>query len=275
MKSKTITCIDHSVSKESFTLVYNEVLSLYKTDPVPKDLASYYESDEYISHTDSKKTIIEFIYQTVRRVTLRQKLRLINRVAIQKSVLDIGCGTGDFIKVCENAGWNAVGIEPHEGARKIAQNKCNGTVHASIEHIETQFDVVTMWHVLEHVVDLEYYLEQLTRLVKPKGSLIIAVPNYRSDDAKHYGAYWAAYDVPRHVWHFSQESIQQLFKERPFTLVETRGMKFDAFYVSLLSEKYKNGKGNFLNAFWQGFRSNWRARRSSEYSSLIYVLKKI
>jgi len=274
LKPTTLTCKDHSISKETFSLVYNEDLALYKTEPVPKDLSAYYESERYISHTDSTKSVMDKVYQWVKKITLKQKLRLLNRVAIRKNVLDIGCGTGDFIKYCENAGWRTTGVEPHEGARKTAQGKCQGSIHSAIDTLEEQFDVITMWHVLEHVEDLAHYLERLTELVRSKGALIIAVPNFKSDDAKHYGTYWAAYDVPRHLWHFSQQSIERLFENTPFTLVETKGMKFDAYYVSLLSEQYKTGSSKPLAAFWSGFRSNWKARKSSEYSSLIYVLKK-
>jgi len=141
------------------------------------------------------------------------------------------------------------------------------------EFANKQFDIITLWHVLEHVSDLDAQIKELKRLLKPKGYLIIAVPNYKSYDADHYKTFWAAYDVPRHLWHFSKNAIQSIFGKFNFILEKTLPMKFDSFYVSLLSEKYKTGKMNYLKAFRIGLRSNIKAKRTGEYSSLIYVLR--
>ncbi|MCY1240886.1 Methyltransferase domain protein [compost metagenome] len=130
-----------------------------------------------------------------------------------------------------------------------------------------------MWHVLEHVPNLEDQIKELKRLLKPNGSIIIAVPNFKSYDANHYKEFWAAYDVPRHLWHFSKTAIHKLFQKENIELVKILPMKFDSFYVSLLSEKYKTGKMNFVKAFFVGLKSNWKAKRNFEYSSHIYVLK--
>lgn len=138
---------------------------------------------------------------------------------------------------------------------------------------EQKFDVITLWHVLEHVENLESFIQSLKEHLKENGRLVIAVPNYKSFDAKYYGAFWAAFDVPRHLWHFSQTSIQQLFSKVSLNVIRVLPMKFDAFYVSLLSEKYKNGKMNIFKSFWIGFQSNRKAKKTSEYSSLIYILK--
>src|SRR5699024_4600730 len=136
------------------------------------------------------------------------------------------------------------------------------------------FDVISMWHVLEHVPDLEKQLNELDRLLKKNGVLFIAVPNFKSYDAEHYQEFWAAYDVPRHLWHFSKTSISKIFDEFGFEIVATHPLKFDSYYVSLLSEKHKTGKSNFVKAFWTGFRSNSKAKRTNQYSSMIYVLKR-
>jgi 2-polyprenyl-3-methyl-5-hydroxy-6-metoxy-1,4-benzoquinol methylase len=137
------------------------------------------------------------------------------------------------------------------------------------------FDVITMWHVLEHVPDIGNQIKELKRLLKPDGTLLIAVPNFNSYDAKHYGVFWAAYDVPRHLWHFSKTAIKMLFEKEDMKLEKVLPMKFDAFYVSLLSEKYKSGKMNFFKAFFVGLQSNWSAKRNFEFSSHIYVIKNI
>jgi 2-polyprenyl-3-methyl-5-hydroxy-6-metoxy-1,4-benzoquinol methylase len=201
------------------------------------------------------------------------------------SILDIGCGTGDFLAAAKNKGWSVVGIEPNENAKNLATKKVN-TPHTKVssfyKNIEAllkdkgdeKFDVITMWHVLEHVYNLEEYIRNLEKLLKPNGSLLIAVPNYNSFDAKYYGKFWAAYDVPRHLWHFSQKSIAKLFGENNMEVIQTIPMKFDSYYVSLLSEKYKTGSSNPLKAFKIGFQSNLKAATSKEYSSLIYILKK-
>lgn len=267
---------DHSVSGEKFELLLNEELQLLKTHPQPEleNLGKYYESEDYISHTDAKRSLFEKIYHWVKIYSLNKKVSLINSLHKSKgSLLDIGAGTGDFLVTAKANGWQITGIEPNENAKKLAVSK-GVSFENSIEHIENQqFDVITMWHVLEHVPNVEHQIKELKRLLKPNGTIIIAVPNFKSFDAGYYGEFWAAYDVPRHLWHFSKTSIEKLFGKENINLVKILPMIFDSFYVSLLSEKYKNGKMNFFKAFYIGLRSNWKANQSKEYSSHIYVLK--
>lgn len=269
---------DHSVSKQNFQLFHDADLDLLITHPQPdKDnLAKYYESDDYISHTDGKRSLFEKMYHFVKDIALKNKLDLINSLQKHKgNLLDIGAGTGDFLNVANQNGWKTTGIEPSAKAKAIAINK--GVSFAdNLEVLESHsFDIITMWHVLEHVPNLEKQISELKRLLKPTGTILIAVPNFNSHDAKHYGAFWAAYDVPRHLWHFSKTAIQKLFAKENLELQKVLPMKFDAFYVALLSEKYKSGKMNFINAFFTGLRSNWKARANKEYSSHIYVLKNV
>jgi 2-polyprenyl-3-methyl-5-hydroxy-6-metoxy-1,4-benzoquinol methylase len=271
-----LTVKDHSISKEEFKLYRDESIDLVITYPQPNetDLASYYESDDYISHTDSKRSLFEKVYQVVKNSALKSKLKLINDLQKSKGVLlDIGAGTGDFLVVANNNGWQTIGVEPSDKAKKIAKTK-NVSFIESTTSIEYQsIDVITMWHVLEHVPDVNSQIKELKRLLKPNGTIVVAVPNFNSYDAKYYGPFWAAYDVPRHLWHFSKKSIQQLFEREKLQLVKTLPMYFDAFYVALLSEKYKNGSMNFIKAFFIGLKSNWKASISKEYSSHIYVIK--
>ncbi|ODS85278.1 MAG: methyltransferase [Chryseobacterium sp. SCN 40-13] len=267
---------DHSVSKEKFELLGDEELQLLKTSPQPslEKLPSYYESDDYISHTDGKRSLFEKIYHFIKRKAIRDKVRLITSLQNQKgSLLDIGAGTGDFLLEAKKQHWNTIGIEPSEKAKGIAIQKGIAFAENLASLPDHSFDVITMWHVLEHVPDLENQIAVLKRLLKPNGTIIIAVPNFKSYDAKYYGAYWAAYDVPRHLWHFSKTAIEKLFRKQNIKLVKVLPMVFDSFYVSLLSEKYKNGKMNFINGFWIGLQSNLKAKRNSEYSSHIYILK--
>ena len=271
---------DHSVSGEEFQLKYHIDFKLMQTLPQPSEdnLDSYYKSEDYISHTDSKRNLFEKAYHFVRNIALKKKLKLINSFKTDaKELLDIGCGTGDFLSIAKNANWNVTGIEPNEQARKIANSKTNNSVYNNMQlHQlkENSFDVITLWHVLEHLPNLEMHVYRLERLLKSNGKIIVAVPNYKSYDAAYYKSFWAAYDVPRHLWHFTKESIKILFSRYDMKVEKILPMKFDAFYVSLLSEKYKTGKINYLRGFWIGMKSNLKALRSGEYSSLIYVIKK-
>jgi 2-polyprenyl-3-methyl-5-hydroxy-6-metoxy-1,4-benzoquinol methylase len=267
---------DHSVSGETFELFRNDDLDMLATFPKPEldKLGAYYESDDYISHTDGKRSLFERAYHFIKGIALRNKVDLINKCQKEKgSLLDIGAGTGDFLAAAKSNAWQVSGTEPNEKAKKIASKK-GIVLDESTAHFESHsFDVVTMWHVLEHVYDPEMQIKELKRLIKPNGTIIIAVPNFNSFDAKHYGKFWAAYDVPRHLWHFSKQAIRKLFEREQMDLTEILPMTFDAFYVSLLSEKYKTGKMNYPKAFWIGLKSNLSAAKNMEYSSHIYVIR--
>jgi 2-polyprenyl-3-methyl-5-hydroxy-6-metoxy-1,4-benzoquinol methylase len=267
---------DHSVSKETFDLYHDQTMDMLITYPQPslENLGKYYESVDYISHTDSKRSLFEKAYHFVKSIALKNKLNLINSLQPGKGrVLDIGAGTGDFLSVAKQNGWQTIGVEPSDKAKAIALKKEVSFVEDTSELEGRSFDVITMWHVLEHVPDLDSQIKELKRLLKPNGSLIVAVPNFKSFDAKHYGAFWAAYDVPIHFWHFSKKAVKILFEKEGMELEKVHPMKFDSFYVSLLSEKYKFGKMNFVRAFLIGLKSNLKAKRNFEYSSHIYVLK--
>ncbi|MNK79905.1 Ubiquinone biosynthesis O-methyltransferase [compost metagenome] len=275
-KKHFLTVKDHSVSKEIFDLYYDEELDMLITSPQPElqNLGKYYESEDYISHTDNKRSLFEKAYHFVKNIALKNKLNLINSQQPQKGkLLDIGAGTGDFLLTAKNDGWETIGVEPSDRAKNIAKEKGISFVEEISTLENHSLDVITMWHVLEHVPDLELQIQELKRLLKPTGTLIIAVPNYKSFDANHYQTFWAAYDVPIHFWHFSKKSIQLLFERVDMKLEKVLPMKFDSFYVSLLSEKYKTGKMNYIKAFLIGLKSNWKAKNSKEYSSHIYVLK--
>ena len=266
---------DYSVSKEIFDLHHNPEFDLLITFPKPslEILPSYYESEDYISHTDGKRSLFEKMYHFIKNIALKNKLNLINSESQKGTLLDIGAGTGDFLVVAKKDGWEITGIEPGEKPRNIAIQKGVSFANNLEALADNSFDVITMWHVLEHVPDLEFQIKELKRLIKPNGTVLIAVPNFNSFDANYYGKFWAAFDVPRHLWHFSKTAIDKLFAVENLKLVKIVPMKFDSFYVSLLSEKYKNGRMNFLRAFWIGWESNRYGKRNMEYSSHIYVIK--
>jgi SAM-dependent methyltransferase len=216
------------------------------------------------------------MYHAVKRYNLKGKLSLIDSYATaDKLLLDVGAGTGDFLAITKNCGWEVTGVEPNELARQKAKVK-DVTLLNDLKAIPRgqKFGVITLWHVLEHLPDLESQIAKLVGLLTDNGTLVVAVPNFKSYDANYYKEYWAAFDVPRHLWHFSQKSVQGIFEKYGMKVVKTKPMIFDAFYVALLSEKHKNGKQNFINAFWIGLMSNIRALWSKEYSSLIYIIKR-
>lgn len=266
---------DHLVSKEKFRLEYSTENDMLVTQPIPKNLSNYYESNNYISHKDEAKTLLEKVYQTVKKIALKRKLALINKYTnTSKTILDIGCGTGEFLITARKNNWNTLGVEINDEARNKSCKK-NITTYKFIEEVKSsQFNIITLWHVLEHLKDLNGTITKISSLLDTDGTLIIAVPNYKSYDANYYKEYWAAYDTPRHLWHFSQKSISTIFENHNLKVVRTLPMYFDSYYVSLLSEKYKTGKSNYLKAFYRGLRSNLKAKRTGEYSSLIYVLQK-
>lgn len=267
--------IDHANTKDSFFLRYNETYDCYKTHPVPENLDRYYSNHNYISHTDTKATLVAKLYQLVKKIALKNKTKLISTFVSkqQKSVLDIGCGTGSFLEFTNKKGWVSYGVEPNNLAREKAINKKVNCFSNTKKINDIKFNVVTMWHVLEHVEDLQTQFAEINRLLHDEGTLIIAVPNYKSFDANYYKQFWAAYDVPRHIWHFSENSIKILAETFGFELIQTKPMYFDAFYVSMLSEQYRN-KSNLFKAVLIGLFSNLKAIFSSEYSSKIYILRK-
>lgn len=275
-----ISCKDYTVSQETFNIVSCSACGFKYTNPRPSDdtIGQYYKSEDYVSHTNTKKGLINRLYHAVRSYTLKKKLGLIESFVSRGTILDYGCGTGMFLNTCKEADWKSFGFEPDSDARTIASKKglsvFNTKESLALELGSAKFDVITLWHVLEHVTDLDDTLSFFKNHLSNKGTLIIAVPNYTSFDAQHYKEYWAGYDVPRHIYHFNLDSVSKLLSKFGFTHIKSLPMKFDSFYVSMLSEKYKTGSIRYLNAFINGLRSNLRARDPNAYSSVIYIFKK-
>lgn len=274
-----LVCKDYTFSKEDFNIHKCKNCDFKFTNPRPDDskIGSYYKSEEYISHTNTKKGLVNRMYHFVRNYTLSKKIQLISSYVSRGTILDYGCGTGMFLSACKDSGWNAIGMEPDDQARKLAIAQ-NIQVFSDKKQLKENIkdgslQVITLWHVLEHVTDLEDTITFFKSTLNKDGILIIAVPNPASYDAKYYKEYWAAYDVPRHLYHFEENTVKQLFSNYKFQLIETKPMKFDSFYVSMLSEKYKTGSVNLVKAFWIGLLSNLKAKNSSSYSSTIYVFK--
>lgn len=277
--SDFLVCKDHTVSKEEFSIVACKSCDFKFTNPRPadEDLGKYYQSEDYISHSNTKKGLISQLYHRVRSHTLQTKVQLMAQYVSRGTVLDYGCGTGYFMEACVKAGWKSFGMEPDRGARKIAfESGLNVSENKEVLEQKTsdlKFNAITLWHVLEHVTDLEETLKYFRSKLNREGVLIIAVPNHKSFDAKVYQENWAAYDVPRHLYHFEPATIEKLMLNYGFKLEAMHPMKFDSFYVSMLSEKYAKGRIRYFSAFLNGLRSNLKAKGPGEYSSVIYVFR--
>jgi len=275
-----LSCTDHTTSKEKFTIVSCETCDFTFTNPRPKDesLGEYYKSEMYISHTNSDKGLFNWMYQTVRRYAIRTKLTLLKSVINSGYHLDIGCGTGEFLNACQQTGFKAEGVEPSKLAREQAINNYNLSVseNTNLEQFKDDtFDSISMWHVLEHVPNLIKTITEFKRILNKNGKAIIAVPNHKSWDSSYYSEFWAAWDVPIHLWHFSKETIKLLFNKNGFKLIKTKPMLFDSFYVSLLSEEFKTGKKKFISGFFIGIISNIIGLFTKRgCSSTIYVFEK-
>ena len=270
---------DFTVSHEVFEIweCHDCTLRFTQKVPGPEEIGKYYQSENYISHSDTSTGLINNLYHRVRKKTLIRKKKLMETFTGQKtgSILDVGCGTGAFLHTMKEAGWDVTGLEPDENAAKKAK-ELYGIEPLKAEEIynlsPASFDAITMWHVLEHVHDLHGYMQKLKSLLKPGGKLFIAVPNYTSYDAGKYKQFWAAYDVPRHLYHFSPKSMKELFTLHGLQVEKLLPMWFDSFYVSMLSEQYQNGKPNALKGGITGGVSNIKAMGNPEKcSSVIYV----
>lgn len=280
--SKVMDIKDHSISQEKFEIWMCNNCSFHFTQHVPTQefIAPYYKSEEYISHSDTKKGIVNNLYHRVRAIMLDRKYQLVRKYSQNGTLLDYGAGTGYFPAYVKSKGKNVEAIEIDPEARKYAKEKFDLDVLApealSDGSIKNEsYDVVSMWHVLEHLYDPKMYINRFHELLQLHGHLIIAVPNYTSSDAQYYKDNWAAYDVPRHLWHFNPVAMEKLVGEQGFTLVEKKTMPFDSFYVSLLSEKYKNGKSSLFGGFRRGFASFFKSQNNADKSSsVIYVFRK-
>ena len=248
--------------------------------PVEAEIGRYYETPDYISHSDTKKGVMNSVYHWVRGYMLKRKARLVAHEAHRKTgrLLDIGTGTGYFADTMKRGGWQVEAIEKNAHARAFAKEHFGLEVKpdTALKDFEPDsFDVITLWHVMEHLEPLNEVWETLNSLLTENGVLIVAVPNCSSYDARKYGAYWAAYDVPRHLWHFTPGTIQQLGSKHGFILAERHPMPFDAFYISMLTEKNMRHPCPFVRGMITGTLAWLHALVKKERSSsMIYVFRK-
>ena len=278
-----LTTKDFLATGNTFEILKNPETGILETHPKPTlaELPKYYDSQEYISHNQKPLGVISFCYKQVRSISTKRKIKIctkhIKGMSLKKRarILDVGCGTGHFLAKCLEKGWTVKGIENNMNARNALPSKISKDVVERFEPLIDQpekFDVITMWHSLEHLYDLNAAIQDMKKLLKPKGVILVACPNHKSFDASFYKENWAAYDVPRHLWHFDKNAMKDLFSTHNFQLTETLPMHWDSFFVSILSEKTLCNNLFFLRGFFVGLISNVRAVFSGQYSSLIYVL---
>ncbi len=270
---------DYTVSKNTFTIVRCASCDLQFTNPRPEaDQAGYfYQSENYISHSNTQKGLINKLYHAVRTITLKQKTSLIqNEQKGNKNLLDIGCGNGHFLHACQQAGWNCTGMELDPETAKRAAQLTQQKIYANLSSIpaEAKFEMITLWHVLEHVYEIDGYFQFFQNRIIPGGKLLLALPNSNSFDASYFNEYWAAYDVPRHIYHFNPQTIQSLASRYGFKLSKQKGQIFDSFYIALLSHEYKTGNKKLIASFLIGLWSNILAYfKTGNYSSNIYIFE--
>jgi 2-polyprenyl-3-methyl-5-hydroxy-6-metoxy-1,4-benzoquinol methylase len=275
-----LTTRDYTVSQKDFQLQKCNTCTFVVTSPRPDEdsISDFYKSEKYISHTGGRKTFMDKVYIKARNITLKWKRELISNYKQDGNILDYGCGTGEFLLCMKENGWNINGVEPSETARAKATVLTKTEIFEELKAVKTKYDIITLWHVLEHIHNLNQKIDELIKNLNDDGTIFIAVPNRESEDANKYGNYWAGYDVPRHLWHFSQNNMKQLLKKHGLSLMATEPMKLDAYYVSMLSENYKNSDGlsiiNLVKAFFSGLKSNSRAHKTGSHSSQIYIAKR-
>ena len=274
-----LVCKDQTTTGETFHVEQCTFCGFVLTNPRPfhETSPAYYQSAQYISHTGKATGLFDYIYLLIRKFTVKWKYNLVKPHLEKRSLLDLGSGTGTFLQFCQTRKVEVHGVEPSREAREVANSR-HIPMFESLDALpDIRYSVITLWHVLEHIYDLEGTLASLKSRLNDNGIIFIAVPNWQSYDANYYKEYWAGYDVPRHVWHFSKTTMTQLAERNGLKVKEIIPMKLDAYYVSLLSAKYAAKKFSFftvIRALWVGYCSNRKAGNNMNYSSLIYLLQK-
>ena len=265
---------DYFYSQEVFEVLPSKHEGILETFPKLSEekLSEYYYHEKYISHQTQSKSLFDKAYQFAKRFMTKRKQKMVLKFHSSGRILDIGTGTGDFLKSFDPKRWEKYAIEPNEDLhQRLKEN--NISLLDGVDKIKNhKFDVITLWHALEHIPNLEETLQSIRESLTPNGILVIAVPNYKSFDAKFYKSFWAAWDVPRHVWHFSKQGLISLCQTFDLKFYNTISLPLDAFYISIVSEKYRKSN-NIVRGFMVGLYSNVSGMFKNEYSSFVYVFK--
>lgn len=271
---------DYFLTKEDFSIVECPCCGLRFTQPRPSPdvIGKYYQSEAYYSHQENKKGFVPRVYEFVKSFNIKNKAKMAIEGLPVGKLLDIGCGVGDFLVDVQKQGWDVHGVEPSDAAKRIAETRLGLLPKSPSEYSsfdDHSFDVITMWHVLEHIDDLHFQTSEIVRLLKPGGRLVIALPNFQSFDCQHYKDKWAAWDVPRHLNHFAPDTLRAIITSIGFQNIDTQKLIWDAYYISYMSEGFLRHSFPLIRGTWYGLKSNCKARRNGMYSSLVYRFKKL
>lgn len=272
---KPISVKDHLVSKKTFHIVFDSGVGAWRTTPQPsqKELKAYYPKEGYLSHTDNAQGLKDRLYLWVKNKNIQTKLRWIAVQSNRPKILDFGAGNGAFALAAQAKGWHVCTQEFSDDV--LLSLKAKGLKAVDVSQQKDAFDAITLWHVFEHLPNPKAQLATFYNALTPGGILVLALPNINAWDARHFGAQWAAYDVPRHLWHYNKTAIAQLAKDAGFHLVKTHNMFWDAFYISLLSEQYRQSKCAWIHAIIKGSLSNLLGWRKKNTSALTFILQKL
>ena len=272
-KETHIEVVDHFLTNETFTIKKTPIKGLLQTHPPPpkNKIQQYYSTNKYISHDSTGSGPFYFLYRTIRRINFWFKYWLMNKKELFSKMLDFGSGDQYFIQQLQQRKHNVFGVDPLKP--NMSKQVYDSIFNESLDN--KKFSCITAWHSLEHVYELENVIKRFCQILDENGIVIVAVPNYRSFDAKFYKSFWAAYDVPRHLWHFDKQSIIKVFYNNGFSFIKTTPLLFDSYYISLMSEKYKKSNFRIFNSIVVGTVSNIAAFFTKEYSSNIFVFKKV
>ena len=271
---------DYFLTKEDFKIMECPNCGLRFTipRPAPEEIGKYYQSENYYSHQQNNKGLVPRIYEFVKSFNIKNKSSMAIGGLTQGKLLDIGCGVGDFLVQVKKQGWEVQGIEPSDDAKNIAEKRLGFRPYSPGDYAmfeDHTFDAITMWHVLEHIDNLHFQTKEIHRLLKPGGRLIIALPNFQSFDCQYYKEKWAAWDVPRHLNHFAPDVLREIITSCGFQTIDTQKLKWDAYYISYMSERFQGHSMPLVRGAWIGQRSNWKARKTGMYSSLVYRFQKL
>jgi len=242
--------------KRKFSLVRCNRCNFIFLNPRPDStsIQKFYSHQDYhpfLNLNAPSKDLISKIYLLIRPYSIRWKRKKIHRAKGIGSILDVGCGTGEFLFEMKRWKWEVVGIEADERGLQYARDTLGLKVFKDPEwnFPRESFDVVTFWHTLEHIHDLRGTLERIVPLLKREGLLLIAVPNISSLDFKIYKRDWVALDLPRHLYHFEPNSLKALCRSLGLEVFKYHQIPLDTFYNCLMSERLAFERSNRKTIF--------------------------
>ena len=275
-------CTDHAVSNETYSLQRCGSCGLIFTiaPPDSQDKQTYSKLDQELNRADNPRKRLDRLYYYARILNIRRKIRLIERLTRVSSgkLLNYGAKSGYFSSRMTDRGWKVTSLEEYHEQRIFSLEMFHHRM-MDIDEIDSlppgSFDAVTLWHTLEHQEDPHTLIEKLIRLLKPNGLLFAAVPNTDSLDAAWYGSQWAAWDVPRHLLHFNTTSMIRFGLAHNLVLMHHERMPFEAFYIPMLSEKFKGNRHPIITGAVRGLKFWHKTNTDREKSSsIVYVFRK-